>query len=106
MTKEMRNAIYKIALEVLTRRICKGLCFALEIGVNVIINDGTIFDNYYDRNIPDEYSPYCSRNSNTENVYPEIFRYKPDDESSFWFPTTNRQIRMNILRKAIKETNP
>lgn len=102
----MRNAIYKIALIAITERMSMALCFALEIGLNVIINDGTIFDNYCDRNIPDEYSPYCSRNSNPENVYPEIFRYKPDDENSFWFPTTNRQIRMNILRKAIKETNP
>jgi len=103
LTKQQRHDIYVAALiaykeehasfDVSMIPSCVGLCWAIEKGYNLTLNEDT----------PPECFPYLSM-----NAYPEVLKHKPEDirHPAYWFGLDSQGIakRISILEQAIKET--
>ena len=87
--RKQRNKIYKKALEIyleLENPFFMGFCKLLMITaskIHIYITD------YY---------------SDIIDSFPEIEKHRPSDAKTFWFPTGDKEIRINILNQAIRET--
>lgn len=91
-TMEQRNGIYKKTLELYTRMMKRkdskcGLCGALSTGVDKYFNNG---------------SSYLVKVS----YFPEIMKHEPLDHGAYWFPVSDTQKRIDILKDAISRTEP
>ena len=89
MTKKDRNRIYKEALDSFTEEHMgyTGLCYHINKARDIIENS------------PD---PYLKM-----SAYPEIYKHKPEKYFTWighWWDLTDREIRIKVLKQAIKET--
>ena len=102
MEKNLRNKIYRVALESMKSDleypgIWCGLCTNLQFGI-----DKYGLDNKYDAYFE------LKKGKNEENAFPEIIKHKPDKNAiiGHWFKKDEEgmQKRISILEQAIKET--
>lgn len=96
MEKNIRLAIYKLAFELYTKRSKYyygfGLCYLLKESMKELCLTITWDNNPYYR----------------LDLFPEIYKQKPEDTGNFWFPIENMpnfnpQDRISILNNAINE---
>lgn len=107
LPKEFRNAVYSETLYnyhfkhvVLNCKGTLGLCYYLRLSVQVLKHKKAwkkLFKKISDEDINPYFNMQC---------YPEILKHKPEyaNETMFWFPETDTDKRIEILKQAIEET--
>jgi hypothetical protein len=105
LTKEQRHEIYIKALEFCENNTNDGLCDSLYKAIYIIVfnKSATKKNGEYRKilNKPEKENICPIWNL---NKFPEIAKHKPPYSRVYWFPISDREPRIKILKQAIKET--
>jgi len=127
VTKEFRNQVYKIMLDLIKQRIAdtdnsyrynrsNGLCSYLTNAVNKTdTNEYTQIDIKSNTSVDVDLDISGRYDGNTLiwtylddiTLYPELIKHKPDNNDAYWFDCDNKGAakHVSILEEAIKDTD-
>lgn len=89
LTRKQRYQVYKEALELYLKQSYTphtGMCYCINTAARIL---DMIVDSAY----------FCMAEE-----YPEIYKHKPFEYATYWFPTEDVKSRIKIFRQAKKET--
>lgn len=108
LTKLQRHKIYKLALKAYEDKVGLGLCHVLIHATAQYFRCGEYYVNNERvgsvRNRLQDKTDITF--SNQLELFPEIRKYKPEEDCFFWWDTNNTKKRIEVLNEAIDLTKP